>query len=249
MAEISLGAFRAFSFCLFASVDAHSECAWSAPQDRRPPRAGAHTPPRQPGRRASNPGTANLRISPRRTRQKTWRAPRAPAPHSLQPFFQTPRPPPCSREGAHVVPRSRSAPPRLHPRGFPSRSLLPPPSALSGVENTSCFGQPGPKLSRGDKKNQSQGMSPPAVKPPAASPAPLSSRNPRTGCKSLQHFWGAEGGGERVAPGLGRRCRLARGPGPRAPGACSGPPPAPRPGSRRPLLSPSRSRLPLLVLE
>lgn len=156
MAEISLGAFRAFSFCLFALVDAHSECAWSAPQDRRPPRAGAHTPPRQPGRRASNPGTANLRISPRRTRQKTWRTPRAPAPHSLQPFFQTPRPPPCSREGAHVVPRSRSAPP-LHLRGFPGRSLLPPPSALSGVENISCFGQLGPKLSKGDKVKGEEG--------------------------------------------------------------------------------------------
>lgn len=84
------------------------------------------------------------------------------------------------------------------------------------------------------QKNQSQGVSPPAVKPPAASPAPLSSCNPRTGCKSLQHFWGAEGGGEAIAPGSGSRCRLARGPGPRAPGACSRPPPDPRPGSPPP---------------
>ena len=99
------------------------------------------------------------------------------------------------------------------------------------------------------QKNQSQGVNPPAVKPPAASPAPLSSRNPRTGCKSLQHFWGAEGGGEGGAPSSGRRRRLARGPRPRAPGARSRPPPAPRRGSRRPLLSPSRSLLPLLVLE
>lgn len=143
MAEISLGAFRAFSFCLFALVDAHSECAWSAPQDRRPPRAGAHTPPRQPGRRASNPGTANLRISPRRTRQKTWRTPRAPAPHSLQPFFQTPRPPPCSREGAHVVPRSRSAAPPSTSGASPVAHSSRPPLLCRGSKTYPVSGSRG----------------------------------------------------------------------------------------------------------
>lgn len=260
----------------------------------------AHAP-RQPGRWVANPGSANLRISPSRARQTTWRTPRAPAPPFLQPFLQIPNPPPWSREGAYVAPRSRSAP--SPPSGLP-RSLTPPapPQLCGGAENTPRLGQPGPKLSRGEKvtpeegghkriffsflkghcrfksffpgpplsgspyfggayliwathlssslqKNQSLGVSPPAVNPPAASPAPLSSCNPRTGCKSLQHFWGAEGGGEGGSPGSGRRCRLARGPGPRAPGARSRPAPAPLPGSRRPLLSPSRSLLPLLVLE
>lgn len=47
--------------------------------------------------------------------------------------------------------------PPPHLRGFPGRSLLLPPSALSGVENISCFGQPGPKLSKGDKVKGEEG--------------------------------------------------------------------------------------------
>lgn len=93
----------------------------------------AHAP-RQPGRRAANPGSANLRISPRRARQTTWRAPHAPAPPFLQPFLHIPNPPSCSREGAHVAPRSRSAP--SPPPGLP-RSLTPPaPPQLCGGPKT-----------------------------------------------------------------------------------------------------------------
>lgn len=57
-AEISLGALRSFFFCLFAFADAHSECAWSAPQDRRrrPGRADAHTPPASLGAGLRTPG-------------------------------------------------------------------------------------------------------------------------------------------------------------------------------------------------
>lgn len=155
-AEISLGAFRAFCFCLFAFADAHSKCAWSAPQHHRPQRAGAHTPPHQPGRRAANPGSANLRISPRRARQTTWRAPHAPAPplpSALPPYpkptvvFQRrcPRRPqiqerPLSTPGASQVAHS-------------SRT----PSALRGTENTPRLGQPGPKLSRGEKVKREEG--------------------------------------------------------------------------------------------
>ncbi|XP_063495078.1 serine/arginine repetitive matrix protein 1-like [Symphalangus syndactylus] len=93
----------------------------------------AHAP-RQPGRRAPNPRSANLRISPRRARQTTWRTARSPAPRFLRPFLQIPNAPPCSR-GVHVAPRPRSAP--SPPPGLP-RSLTPPAPRpdLRGTENT-----------------------------------------------------------------------------------------------------------------
>lgn len=114
----------------------------------------AHAP-RQPWRRASNPQSANLRISLRRARQTTWRAPLAPAACSLQPFFQIPSPPPGSGEGAHVAPRS-GAPP-LHPWGFLGRSLHPPSLSSKGIKNPARLRQPGPKLSRGEKVKGEEG--------------------------------------------------------------------------------------------
>ncbi|XP_011948293.1 PREDICTED: neural Wiskott-Aldrich syndrome protein-like [Cercocebus atys] len=94
----------------------------------------AHAP-RQLGRRAPNPPPANLRISPRRARQTTWRTARSPAPRFLRPFLQIPNAPPCPREGVHVAPRPRSAP--SPPPGLP-RSLTPPAPRLDlrGTENT-----------------------------------------------------------------------------------------------------------------
>ncbi|XP_065403423.1 uncharacterized protein [Macaca fascicularis] len=94
----------------------------------------AHAP-RQLGRRAPNPPPANLRISPRRARQTTWRTARSPAPRFLRPFLQIPNAPPCSREGVHVAPKPRSAP--SPPPGLP-RSLTPPAPRLDlrGTENT-----------------------------------------------------------------------------------------------------------------
>ncbi|XP_054523601.1 serine/arginine repetitive matrix protein 1-like [Pan troglodytes] len=94
----------------------------------------AHAP-RQPGRRAPNPRSANLRISPRRARQTTWRTARSPAPRFLRPFLQIPNAPPCSREGVHVAPRPRSAP--SPPPGLPTSSTPPAPRPdLRGTENT-----------------------------------------------------------------------------------------------------------------
>ena len=95
-----------------------------------PPRARwrAHAP-RQPGRWAANPGSANLRTSPRGARQTTWRAPHAPAPRFPQPYFQIPNPRLCSREGTHVAP-----PPQVQKRSLstPGEGGLP----LSLTSNT-----------------------------------------------------------------------------------------------------------------
>lgn len=86
---------------------------WERPTGLPPSARWRAHAPRQPGRRATNPGSANLRIYPRHAGQTTWEAFRAPAPA----FLQIPSPPPCFKEGAHVTPRSRSAP-------FPPPGLL-----------------------------------------------------------------------------------------------------------------------------
>lgn len=89
----------------------------------------AHAP-RQPGRWVANPGSANLRISPSRARQTTWRTPRAPAPPSSSPSSKSQ----THRRGPEKVPTSPPDPeaPPLHPRGFPGRSLLPHPLSSAG---------------------------------------------------------------------------------------------------------------------
>lgn len=142
-AEISLGAFRAFFYCLFAfcrrSLRRRVELPTGPPPSAR---WRAHAP-RQPWRRASNPQSANLRISLRRARQTTWRAPLAPAACSLQPSAKSLAHRPCSREGAHVAPRS-GAPP-LHPWGFHGRSLHPPSlSSIGGSKTQPASGSLGP---------------------------------------------------------------------------------------------------------
>lgn len=152
-AEISLGAFRAFFYCLLAFADAPSEGAWSSPQDRRPRRAGAHTPPASPGAGLRTPRLqtcASPFAAP--ARQLGEHLPRPQPAGFLQPFCQIPSPPPCSREGAHGAPKSGATP--LHPWGFPGRSLPHPPSLSSGgggIKNQARLGPPGPQLSRGEK--------------------------------------------------------------------------------------------------
>ncbi|XP_077795645.1 uncharacterized protein LOC144329907 [Macaca mulatta] len=113
--------------CLLAFVDAPSECAWSAPQDRRPLRVGAHTPPASLGAGLRTPAcklahlpsprpTDNLANSslartplpsalpsnPKRTAVLQRRCPRRP---------QTPERP-LSTPGASQVAHSSRPPPR-----------------------------------------------------------------------------------------------------------------------------------------
>lgn len=156
-AEISLGALRSFFFCLFAFADAHSECAWSAPQDRRrrPGRADAHTPPASLG--------AGLRTPGLQTCAPPLEAPaRQLGEHLTRPH---PAPPsPISKPQIHGCapgkvptslprPKSRSAPflPREAGGGCPDLSLLTPLSPLRGAESPPRPRLPGPKLSRGEK--------------------------------------------------------------------------------------------------
>lgn len=114
-AEISLGALRSFFFCLFAFADAHSECAWSAPQDRRrrPGRADAHTPPASLGAGLRTPGLQTcappLAAPARQLSEHLTR----PHPASPQPYLQIPNPWLCSREGTHDAP-----PPQVQKRSL-----------------------------------------------------------------------------------------------------------------------------------
>lgn len=141
-AEISLGAFRSFCFCLFAFANAHSECAWSVPHHHRPPRAGVHTPP------------ASLGAGLRTRGLQTCGSPLAAPAKQLGEHLARPHPPSSSRSsksqthrrGPEKVPTSPPDPeaPPLHPRGFPGRSLLPHPlSSAGGLKTHPVWGSRG----------------------------------------------------------------------------------------------------------
>lgn len=155
-AEISLGALRSFFFCLFAFVDAHSECAWSAPQDRRrrPGRADAHTPPASLGAGLRTPGLQTCApplAAPARQlgEHLTRQHPASPSPISKSQIHGCA---PGKVTTSLPRPKSRSAP--FPPRGrggCPDLSLLTPLSPLRGAENPPCLRLPGPTLSGGEK--------------------------------------------------------------------------------------------------
>ncbi|XP_078189414.1 uncharacterized protein LOC144577269 isoform X2 [Callithrix jacchus] len=99
--------------CLLAFVDAPSECAWSAPQDRRPRRASAHTPP------------ASLGAGLRTPSLQTCASPLAAPARQLGQQLQRPHPP--SSSPSFKSQTYRRAPERLStPPQTPERPLSTP---------------------------------------------------------------------------------------------------------------------------